>query len=93
MHFDVKIKPAKPQIIKEVIWSPPFANWVKCNSDGASLGNPGTAACGGVFRNSNSEFLGAFAINLGLLMLYVLSLLELWWPLRLHTRRIGATFG
>jgi len=39
-HFDVKIKPPKPQIIKEAIWATPFANWVKCNTDEASLGNP-----------------------------------------------------
>jgi len=38
---------------------------VKCNSDGASLGNPGNAAYGGIFRNSSSDFLGGFAINLG----------------------------
>jgi len=39
---------------------------VKCNSDGKSLGNPGAVACGGLFRNANSDFLGAFSINLGI---------------------------
>ena len=65
-HFRVNLKPPKPQSIKEVIWSPPVLNWVKCNTDGASIGNPGISACGGLFRNANSEFLGAFAINIGL---------------------------
>ena len=65
-YFDVKINPPKPQIIKEVLWSPPFFNWVKCNSDGAASGLNGNAACGGIFRDVNSDFLGAFAINLGI---------------------------
>jgi len=64
-HFDVTIKPPKPQTIKEVIWNPPIFNWIKCNTDGASLGNPGQAACGGLFRNSSSDFIGGFAVNLG----------------------------
>jgi len=65
-HFRVNLKPPKPQSIKEVIWSHPVLNWVKCNTDGASNGNPGISACGCLFRNANSEFLGAFAINIGL---------------------------
>ena len=65
-HFEVIIKPPKAPIIKEVLWNPPIFNWVKCNTDGASLGNPGQSACGGLFRNSTSDFLGAFAINLGI---------------------------
>jgi len=62
-HFDVKINPPKFNIIKEVLWSPPILNWVKCNTDGAA--SSGKAACGGIYRNADSEFLGAFAINIG----------------------------
>ena len=62
--FDVIIKPPKPQTIKEVVWNPPILNWTKCNTDGASLGNPGQASCG-LYRNSSSDFIGGFAINLG----------------------------
>lgn len=65
-HFDVKINPPKPHIIKEVLWSPPILNWVKCNTDGAASGASGNAACGGIFRDVNSEFLGAFTINIGI---------------------------
>lgn len=50
--------------IKEVIQQPPILNWVKCNLDGASNGNPWPSACGGIYRNSNANFLGAFACNL-----------------------------
>jgi len=63
--FDVKINPPKSYNIKEVIWSPPIFNWVKCNTDGAAQGNPGSAACGGIFRNSDADLLGAFSVNLG----------------------------
>jgi ribonuclease HI len=38
---------------------------VKCNCDGASIGNPGPSSCGGIFRNSDAIFLGAYAFNLG----------------------------
>jgi len=30
------------------------------------LGNPGQAACGGIYRNSSSDFLEAFVVNLGI---------------------------
>jgi len=64
-RFNVKINPPKHHNIKEVLWLPPIFNWVKCNTDGAAHGNPGLPACGGIFRNSDSDFLGAFSINLG----------------------------
>ncbi|PNX74636.1 protein trichome birefringence-like 18 [Trifolium pratense] len=40
-------------------------NWIKCNTDGASIGVPALAACGGIFRNSSSDHLGSFAFNIG----------------------------
>jgi ribonuclease HI len=51
--------------VKEVVWNPPLMNCVKCNIDGASKGNPGEASCGGIFRNSNADFLLCFAEPLG----------------------------
>lgn len=47
-----------------MLWSPPISNWVKCNSDGVASGFNGNVACGGIFRDANSDFLGAFAVNL-----------------------------
>jgi len=38
----------------------PVFNWIKCNIDGASVGNPGPSSCGGIFRDSDAAFLGAF---------------------------------
>jgi hypothetical protein len=63
--FHVKLKFGNAPKIKEVIWQPPILNWVKCNCDGASLGNTGNSACGGILRNVDSSFLGAYAFNIG----------------------------
>jgi ribonuclease HI len=49
---------------------PPSLNWIKCNTDGASSGNPGLASCGGVFRDHNADFLLAFAEPLGIASSY-----------------------
>jgi len=64
-HFNIKVHPPDAPLIKEVIWSPPNNNWIKCNTDGASIANQMQSACGGIFRNSNSDCLGCFASNLG----------------------------
>lgn len=42
--FFCVIHQPKPQVIKEVIWHPPLVNWIKCNIDGTSQGNPGSSA-------------------------------------------------
>lgn len=62
--FNCKINPPKFSLVKQVIWSPPIFNWIKCNCDGATIGNPGLTACGGTYRNNNSQFLGCFAEGL-----------------------------
>jgi ribonuclease HI len=63
--FSVKMNFGNAPNIKEVLWQPPIMHWLKCNIDGASNGNPGPSACGGIFRDSNADFIGAFAFNLG----------------------------
>lgn len=42
----------------DVQWIPPPPGVIKFNSDGISRGNPGEAACRGVFRDSNGVMLG-----------------------------------
>jgi hypothetical protein len=61
--FNVNLHPPKMSTLKEVIWKPPLIHWVKCNTDGASNGS--TSACDGLFRNSDAEFICAFAENTG----------------------------
>ncbi|KAL0700346.1 hypothetical protein Bca4012_056468 [Brassica carinata] len=46
-------------------WTLPRIGWTKLNTDGASHGNPGQAAAGGVMRNGDGEWSGGFALNIG----------------------------
>ncbi|MCI55403.1 ribonuclease H protein, partial [Trifolium medium] len=39
---------------------------IKCNTDGNSKGNPGIAACSGIFRNYKGEVIGCFVQYLGI---------------------------
>jgi hypothetical protein len=64
--FGITIHHPLAMVIKEIILQPPLVSWIKCNIDGASSGNPGIASCGGVFRDSDAEFLLAFAEPLAL---------------------------
>jgi ribonuclease HI len=63
--FKITIHQPKATFLKEVYWHPPLINWLKCNIDGASSGNPSKAACGGIFRNHESDFVYGFAEPLG----------------------------
>jgi ribonuclease HI len=73
-HFRVSIHHPKTTFLKEVYWHPPLINWLKCNIDGASCGNPGNAACGGIFRNHEAEFVYGFAEPLGDTTAYIVEL-------------------
>ncbi|CAJ2670958.1 unnamed protein product [Trifolium pratense] len=63
--FRITIHHPKVPVIKEIYWQPPLLNWIKCNIDGASCGNPGNASCGGIFRNHEADFIYGFAEPLG----------------------------
>jgi len=65
-HFNVSIHHPRAPNIKEVIWSPPLYSWVKCNIDGASIGNPGNSVCGRIFRNNEADFLCCLLNLLGI---------------------------
>jgi hypothetical protein len=62
-NFSINGHPPKAPSIIEVVWHPPYINWIKCNTDGAATN--GNSACGGIFRNQMVEFLGGFAENTG----------------------------
>ena len=48
-----------------VVWHRPLTPWLKLNTDGLAKGNPGQAACGGVFRDCYGQFRGGFFTGLG----------------------------
>jgi hypothetical protein len=59
-HFKISIHNPRTPIVKEIFWNPPLPNWIKCNIDGASKGNPGISSCGGIFRNNEADFFTLF---------------------------------
>ncbi|WMV13941.1 hypothetical protein MTR67_007326 [Solanum verrucosum] len=49
-----------------VRWDAPHEDVIKCNTDGASKGNPGISAYGYCLRNSNGDLIHAAAENIGI---------------------------
>lgn len=52
-HFSIEVHPPKAPSIIQVNNHKRLCGWIKVKSDGASRGNPGIAACGGIFRDSS----------------------------------------
>ncbi|WMV30198.1 hypothetical protein MTR67_023583 [Solanum verrucosum] len=51
--------------ITVVQWLKPPENWVKLNTDGSALSNPGSMGAGGVLRNHMGKLLFSFSVPLG----------------------------
>ena len=62
-------------LVKQIQWKRPSHGWVKLNTDGSSLGNPGPAGGGGVIRDEEGAWIVGFARNIGITSSY---LAELW---------------
>lgn len=71
----------------------PIQSWIKCNTDGASLGSTGLAPCEGIFRNCRGESLGCFAYNIRIANACLLIFLVSFWLLSVHIRRIRLISG
>jgi len=80
--FGVKLNPLIASKVIEVIWQHPLPNLTKCNTGGSTNGNH--SSCGGIFRNSNSEFLICFSENTGLGNALYAKLYGLWEQLSLQ---------
>ncbi|CAA7019711.1 unnamed protein product [Microthlaspi erraticum] len=50
---------------RQIGWIPPTGDWFKLNTDGASRGNPGLAAAGGVLRDAEGRWCRGFILNIG----------------------------
>ena len=59
--FGINTRTGKVLCPLPVRWEFPSPGWVKINTDGATRGYPGLATCGGIFRGSMREFIGAFS--------------------------------
>ena len=52
------------RIIKRVRWEKPPPGWANHYIDGAAVGNPGLARCGGLTRDENGAWLAGFSRNI-----------------------------
>ena len=66
-------------VVKQISWKPPPHNWVKINSDGSVI-NDG-AACEGILRDEDSNFVAAFCVNLGSCSITAAELWGAYWSL------------
>jgi len=66
---------------------------VKCNVDGVVKGTPGPAACGGIFRGSDAEYLGSFSAFIGKIVVFEAELMGLSSQMKLQWIKDGLTFG
>ncbi|XP_041001580.1 uncharacterized protein LOC121247270 [Juglans microcarpa x Juglans regia] len=51
--------------LKLVAWQKPAQGWLKLNTDGSSLGNPGSSGVGGIIRNDRGHMVHAFNSYIG----------------------------
>ncbi|CAA7012828.1 unnamed protein product [Microthlaspi erraticum] len=51
---------------QQIAWEPLEGGWLKMNTDGASKGNPGAAAAGGVLSDEVGAWVCGFSLNLGI---------------------------
>ncbi|KAK1412626.1 hypothetical protein QVD17_34022 [Tagetes erecta] len=49
----------------ETCWSRPDSGWLKLNTDGSSLGNPGQSSYGGLIRNECGGWVCGYVGNIG----------------------------
>lgn len=63
--FKVRIKFSRGIVVKEVKFLKPQPGWIKVNIDGAAIGQPGKALCGGIFMMCRGFTKGCFAMSLG----------------------------
>ena len=57
--------PRKAPSIVSISCHPPPSGWIKANTDGSSLGSPGAAGSGGIFRTARGLPRGAFTFSTG----------------------------
>ncbi|XP_026416903.1 uncharacterized protein LOC113312360 [Papaver somniferum] len=64
-YFRVQHRSCKISIPLEIRWFPPNPDEIMICCDGASMGNPGQAGAGVMFRDANSAVLGVLCVGLG----------------------------
>ena len=59
-------KAVQNQVLNMVKWDRPGIGWMKLNTDGSSLGNPGSAGGGGVIRDWHGRWVASFSRKIGI---------------------------
>jgi hypothetical protein len=64
----------------------------KCNSNGAALGSPSLALCGGIFRNHNTISLDCFPVNFCISYAYAFNVDQLCYDCHINEIFFFATY-
>ena len=64
-YYVWKIRKQNHLVTISVRWMKPPMDWLKLNTNGASLGNPGKAGGGGVIRDSSGKWVKGFSRSIG----------------------------
>ncbi|KAH0746243.1 hypothetical protein KY285_007900 [Solanum tuberosum] len=73
----------RPTLFYHIVrWTRPKEGWVKCNTDGASRGNPGMSSYGFCLRDSSGDLLYAEAKRIGFATNMVAEITAIWKAMR-----------
>ena len=58
----------------QIRWEKPSPGWIRLNTDGPALGNPGLVGCDGIIRNEHGDWLGGFSRSIGVTTSFIVEL-------------------
>ena len=64
--FSLPAKNIKIEIPRIIKWNAPLEPFIKLNTDGKQLGDPGLASAGGLLRNSSGAWISSFSLHMGI---------------------------
>jgi len=59
-------KPVQRKVSQTVKWTVPAEPFIKLNTNGSSIGNPGMAGAGSLLRDSSRSCISGFSLNMGI---------------------------
>ncbi|KAL0445894.1 UNVERIFIED_CONTAM: hypothetical protein Slati_1717300 [Sesamum latifolium] len=83
MAMGFVFRPTVPRAPRVVRWATPSPAWFKLNSDGSSLGNPGSVGTGGIIRDAAAQVRLAYQVALGTTTSVIAELTAVWRGLEL----------
>lgn len=80
-------KAPKCQVMKDIRWERPPRGWVKLNTDGSSIGNPGIVGGGALIRDELGQWITGFSRRIGTASSFLAGLWALHDGLKICTAR------